>query len=418
MDKIRRLLAFVIILTICVTGCGRGPQLRIPQNDGKERHKIAISIAGTANDNYRILKDEITKTAKSENMEIVWMEAQNSILKQDDDLKKAASQDVKVLIIEPVDPDVPNAGLAELQAKGIKVIYIGSLPKDVAADGFIAPDFQKAGLLQANQLLKETEGIEPLNILVLCGDEGSRAADRILDGSRAVLREGERINKIWWVELESTDTGKAYDAAKSYLSGAVKPQAIAAHSPELNAGIIKAVEDTKNSGKVKVFGMGTEMSAIEAMKKGVQTGDIDLMPEMLARVIFDTAENLIEDEPWPYEEQLNNGTQIVPAKFTPIRAITKANISLLKEREQTLKKGGGGNNESNQEKSNSEGGQKAGESGNESKNQGEEKKSTLKVKTKDGQTFEMSINGEIESIEVKGEEEEKEQKQGGGQENQ
>lgn len=407
MKKIRTLLSVFIILIICSTGCSRGPQLRIPQNnENKERNKIAVSIAGTANDNYLVLKNEMMKLAKEENMEIIWMEAQNSVLKQDDDINKAVEQEVKAIIIEPVDPDLTNSGLTKLQSKGIKVIYVGSLPKDVSAEAFISPDYENAGLLQGNQLLKETEGMEALDVLILHGDDASRAADRILDGSRKVLKEGDRIKKIWWIELNSQDTGQAYDTAKNYLLSAAKPHVIAAHSPELTAGVLKAVEDTQNSGKVKVLGMGTQGSAIEAMKKGTQTGDIDFMPEMLARVILEAAEDIVEDEPWPYEEQLANGTQTVPARFTPIRAITSANISLLKEREQTLKKGSDNNKDSSSpEEQKTDSHQKSGESKEEEKKQSEGKKSVVKVKTKDGQTFEMSINGEVESIEVKGEEE-------------
>lgn len=381
-----------------------------PDEDKKEKTKVAVSVAGTINDNYRIIKDEMVETAKKEDQEIIWMEAQNNVLKQEADIKKAVDQKVKVIIIEPVDPEVLTAAIAEVQDQGIMIICVGSLPRDVTVEAFISPDYEKAGLLQGNQLLKEFEGTEALNVLILRGSEGSSAADKIQEGNRAVLKEGERIKKIWWEELSSWDEAKAYDLAKSYLQGSVKPQAIVAHSAELTAGAIKAVEDTKNSGKVKVFGMGTEVTAIEAIKKGVLTSDIDFMPEMLARVIMEAAESLSEDEPWSYEEQVENGIQSVPARYTPLRAITSENISLLKEREKKLKEGTekqGSKNNADSKKG--EGEQNPGGSQEEGSQQGEEKKTVVKIKTKDGQTFEMNITGEVESIEVKDEESQEEE---------
>lgn len=415
-------LAAIAVLTILFANlgaCGKGPEMRISQAD-KEKTKIVVSIAGAVNDNYRIIKKEMTEVGKKENQEIIWLEAQHNVLKQEDDLRKALEEKAKIMIVEPVDPEVLASTLSELQSKDIKMILLGSLPVDFAAEAFVSPDYENAGLLQGNQVIKSLESGGTANVLVLRGKKGNSTADKIMAGNEAVLRQGDTIARLWTEELDPWDAPKAYDIAKRYLEGADKPQAIVAHSAELTNGVIKAVEDTKSAGKVKVFGMGTEMNSLEAMKKGVLSGDIDFMPEMLAGVLMDVAEDLNENEPWSYEVRLQNGTQSVPARFTPLRAITSANLSLLKEREKKLKEGGQENQGSNTPENKDGQGEGNSEStksneqkqGNE-KNEKNEKKVLVKITTKDGQVFEMNINGEVENIEIKGAgEDQKGQQQG------
>ncbi|QNB45806.1 substrate-binding domain-containing protein [Thermanaerosceptrum fracticalcis] len=329
----------IMLVFLLAAGCSRVPQLRPKkQQEEQNKTKIAVSIPNSTNENYIVLKEIMTKKAGEEKMEISWLDAQNDPLKQDKDLEEALKEKVKVIIVQPVNPEMLTKKFGDIQKKDAKIIALGSLPPDSTADAFITPDFERAGEMQAQQMLQTIKGNEPYTVLLLRGSRGDPIAERIVKGNLNVLRENKNIGAIWTEEIVNWDPSLAFNVVKKYLENNKIPQAILASSPELSLGALQALEQKGMAGKVKTFGIGTDQKIVEAMEKGYHAAEIDIMPELVAQVSLQAAKDLEKDEPWEYEQLINNGSHTVPARFTPIRAITKENLSLMKERLETIKK--------------------------------------------------------------------------------
>ncbi len=389
----------LIILLAC--GCGKSPEKKPSPADSGNKTKIALIAADTASENYQVFKGAVTDKAKSDKLEIVWLDAQKNALKQEENLKTAAEQKAKVIIIEPVEAEMIKASLKEANNKGIKVICLGSLPSDIAVDAFVSNDYERAGEMLGYQLLDSINTGEKINdILILRGSKTNKTADDILSGNLKVLNGNSKIGQIKVEIIENWDPAAAYTKVREYLAGDKKPQAILAHSPELTVGMLKAVAEEKPETPILTFGIGTSNEAIEALKTGLHRAEVDLMPEMLAQIALQAAKDLSEDKPWSYEQQLINGSHNVPARFSPLRSITKENVDLLKERQKKLKAA-----QTNQQGSSGGDTAQGTSGGSESQdNKQDEKKTVVKIKTKDGQEFNMTIKGEIVSVEMTGEE--------------
>ena len=418
--KFYGMMVLLMVLVLLPTSCGREPQIR-PDQTGEKKTKVAVSSAATLTDDYKIFKTTMEDKAKAEHLELMWLDAQNSALKQEEDIQKALREKVKVMIIEPVNAEMITGTVQKLQEEGIKVICTASLPPDTAIDAYIAPDFLRAGEMQAQQVLAAMKNRETVNLLILRGSSDNPASNEIMQGNMNILDAHKKTGQVWIEEIDADNSSVAFDRVKEYLTGTSAPDAVLAHSPEITVGMLKALEQHRGAGKVKSFGMGAQKQAVDSMKKGAHTAEIDFMPDLLAQIVTQAAAKLGGNEPWEYEQQIPNGANTVPARFTPTRAITQENIALLKERTAALKAGGGpgappeaegqggGQNGGNQEE-----GSQGGSPGNPG-NSGDEKKqkTVVKVRTKDGQEFEMNISGEIESIEMKGEDQKKGEEDGG-----
>jgi ABC-type sugar transport system substrate-binding protein len=206
--------------------------------------------------------------------------------------------------------------------------------------------------------------------------------------------------------MSSRDIAEAYETVKKYLALPNPPVAVITHFPEHTEGLLKAVNELPSDERSKIitFGMGTQKAAVEAIAQGSHTGEIDFMPDLFAQLVVRAVNSLNANELWEYETQIENGAYNVQARFSPIRLITKENIKLLTERMKELEK----NRTELQENQKSKESNSKENDENTQKNKTEQaegkKKSIVIIKTKDGQEFKMDISGDIESIEMKGEE--------------
>ncbi len=408
-------IAVIFFVTTVLTGCGQNPQTKPKLDEGNNKVKIAVSSADTKGDDYQILKMMVDKQAKEKKMEILWLDAQNNSSLQQENIQKAVKEKVKVLVIEPVETSEITKSLEALQSQGIKVICYNKLPQDFASEAYLAPDYERTGEIQAQQMLESLAGKDVGEVLIITGPQDNPVFRDLLQGNLNILKHDKRVGKVTVEELEKESS--VGDTVNKYLAKTPAPQAILCHAAESTTEVINKVKESKDKDKIKTFGVATELQALDALKKKEHTGEIDMRPDLLAKLLVQTAEDLSKDEPWDYEQQITNGVQEVPVRFIPVRSITKDNISLLDERikmlEEKQAKDGkenqkGSEGEEKQDNKDNPGDKEAG------KNE-DEKKTVVKIKTKDGQEFEMNIKGEIESIEMKkGEGAEEEDKKEGG----
>lgn len=428
MKKIFRIAGAILLVIVLASGCSGGPQLRL-QNENKENEdkvKAAILSAGSFRDDDKIFKNTVTETGGKEGVEFQWQDAAGDALHQEEQLAAAIQDKVKVVVIEPVDPELLKSSLVQAQTQGVKIICLNSLPPDTQVEAYLTPDFTRAGEMQAQQLTALIPEGSKANVLILRDNRDHQIEERIYAGNINILRSNNRIGAVRTAEIALKDAGGAYEAVRSYLTkeseSAGMIPAVIAHWPEHAEGMLKALKELPADRKVLTFGMGTQKAAIEAIEKGQHSGEVDLMPEFLAQLTVKAVKSLAADAVWEYEQQIENGPYSIQARFAPIRLITQENVRILAERMKNLEKAAAASGKE-QEPSGQEGAsgpQKENPASGSGASDGAEQKikSTVTIKTKDGQEYKMDIPGEVANIEIKSEgaKEESGEQEGGGEE--
>lgn len=406
MNKYSIKLLAVTICLILALGCSQKPQLKIQdKKEAKNAVKVAMISANTANDDFIIFKNKIEKESSDAGLKFIWMDGEGSILNQEDQLEKAEKEKVKVVVIQPIDNEILNTTIKKMQNKGIKIICLNVLPADIGVDAYISPDFARAGEMQAQQLLKLIDKSVKANILILRGRKTNPVSEAIFTGNLNILQANYKIGEVWIEELPEKDAASAFDTVKKYLSGTGAPDAILAHSPEFTEGMLKAIKEFSGNDKQSILtlGMGTQKAAIEAIKSGQHSGEIDFMPDVLAQIVLKAAKSLAESGLWEYDLKIKNGSYDVTARITPARIISKDNIKVLDERVKSLAEEQNKTGQTDAGAKESSGGTKEKRTKNETGKEQNGKKTVITIKTKDGQEFKMDIIGEIESVEMKAE---------------
>lgn len=141
----------VVLGLLLAAGCGGREPLRKP---AEQPVKIAFALAGMNRDGNKTIKKVVDKEKRDLLASVTWLDARNDPAEQQKQLEKLAGQNVKAVVLQPVDPAMAPAQVEQLSRAGIKVVVLDNLPVNTPADGYIAPDHAVAGRLQARFVLE------------------------------------------------------------------------------------------------------------------------------------------------------------------------------------------------------------------------------------------------------------------------
>ncbi|MHB1126103.1 MAG: sugar ABC transporter substrate-binding protein [Bacillota bacterium] len=387
---------------------------------------IGVSISSDPGDSGNTIKKVLSKSAKQEKVRLTFKDARQDPARQIQDVESMIKQKVKAIILQPTDP-VTGAEIAQRVAReGIKLIGINVMPPDTPMDGFITPDYLRIGELQAQFILDakhQGAGAEPAagtstgitsggifpkalkgNKVLIFKVDGDTASDQITAGALGKLADDPQLQVVTRTIPRAPDVAQAV----ARILAEEKPAAVLAPNDPLILAIIAALRDQNRSLEVIAVGAGAGKEAVQAMVTKELDAEGDTMPDLVSQNAFQAALDLVQEGRWDFQHQINNGIYDIPAKVIPVRLIRQDNMFLLQERigkmpspsqnGQQSETGKSQEGESGS-KSNSGGGEQNTASGTQEGNKGPKMK--VLVRTKEGKTIEMDIEGEVERIEVK-----------------
>ncbi|OPX83782.1 MAG: D-xylose-binding periplasmic protein precursor [Pelotomaculum sp. PtaB.Bin104] len=441
----------IITAFMLLSGCGGRDQAQkkpASSNGNKQEIKIAVSLADMERDGNQIIKKTMTgrqeqggqsgdqqqgqqtqqaaqdavpvqagggqgsqQGGQNQQVSITWLDAKNDASRQEKDLEQLVNQNVKVVILQQVDPSAGPRLVRRLAQANIKVIALDSLPVNCPLDGFIAMDHTRTGELQSRYLLSKAQGRStPLKSVILQGDKNDQSSREITASVQENLKGKPQVQVV---------LAKDHPGGNPQMATATLEQALSSANNQIDAVLATdsrmaeaAVELLKNRGlcqRVVTVGVGAGEQASRALVAGDHDAEVDVMPELIAQYAFDAAIGLATTGHWQSDKQVKNGDFDVPARVTPVRLVTGSESYLLEQRwgkpaGQDGSQGGqqgqqaGQNKQSGDQKQNS--GSDSAKEGSGQGNKGGGKKTTLRITTQDGKTVEMQINGEIKKIET------------------
>lgn len=404
----KRLHTLILVICLCITisACkDNKPQAKPTPNKSL---KVGIIFADLNDPLNMGLKGHFEKIAKEEKLDLSIYDQKGNSLNLTEEAKKALEKKVKALIIQPVNGEIAPETVALIKTKDVKLIIVESLPKDLSIDAYIAPDYLRAGEIQAQHFIDLISKETKANVLILKGDPVDPKAIDITKGNLRVLENSKNIGEYEIIPCLLWDSSQAYLNTKNAfekMEGNI--HGIFANSSSLAVGALKFIDEQGLMEKVITLGVGADAKALEQIKNNKHDAEVDLMQELEAQYALKAAKDLINNDFWEYDQQVPNGLADVPARVLPVRIINDINLYLVKDRLKEETKG-------KQNKSEDEAKQKEPEDKKQEqdKKEGTESQTIIfVVKTKEGLKYELPIQGQIESIEIKEQNKEKEKKE-------
>ena len=82
---------------------------------------------------------------------------------------------------------------------------------------------------------------------------------------------------------------------------------------------------------ILTIGIGASKEACKLIIENQHDAEVDLQPEQRGEEAFNAAMKAIEQKPFDFDQQLQNGRIMTKTKFTSSRIITKSNYTLVKK---------------------------------------------------------------------------------------
>ncbi|HWD38463.1 MAG TPA: substrate-binding domain-containing protein [Fimbriimonas sp.] len=247
-------------------------------NGGAKSYTIVVIPKGATHEYWRSVH-EGANTAASElkDVNIDW----EAPTKEDDRemqiqiVENAINKKVDGIVLAPLDAQALAKPVAEAGKAGIPVVIIDSgLKGDADFVSYIATDNEKGGMKAADELSKALNGKG--NVVMLRYEEGSASTE---DREKGFLEE---IAKSPGIKVVSSDQhgGVTADSAMKASENLLAPHkkgdgldidGIYTPNESTTTGMLRALEELKVAGKVKLVGF----DASEALLNGLKSGEID-----------------------------------------------------------------------------------------------------------------------------------------------
>lgn len=429
------LIIILILVSLLSTGC-LGKILKKPAPK-KEPPKIGILMASMKGDGYEIIKKEMEKSKKQEKVDLKWQDAKNDPQNQQNQVEKLLKQKVKVMVLDLVNPSLGGALVSKIAEKKIPVLALEKVPEGTEVAGVVLPDYLRAGELQGQYVAK---AVPKGKVLLLMGPEGSQVGSELSQGFTKGLqvKPGVATGLVVQKQIISDLVPDKEVEAKVNESLLANPdaKAVVSQEPRQTLALIKFLTKKENKDKAEkliTVGLGADKTASVAVAAGKHDAEVDTRPDLQAYYTLKAAKQLAQGQKLDFAQNIKNGNVDVLARVIPVRLISLENIWLLKDRWGDLKKeaekqekkeekeksskggtggaksGGSGGSSGGSGSSGSSAGKTGGTQGGQkqSKESGQKgKKTTLIIKTKEGKTMEIEVDGEIQEIKSQAKKEE------------
>lgn len=357
-----------------LTGCFGSPKAK-PQV--KPKVKIGLILAETQSTRNQYLLTKMHEETKTQKVKLITGDSKLNPNYQEEQIKKMIKEKVEAVILQPLNVMVTKDHISRLIEKNIKIILVDFLPMDVAVDAFISPDYLRAGELQAQYIISQGKQISPL---IIIGDPAKIISEKVLLGNKNILENSFLVDNLIVKEIITDYEKNSYQVIEQELKH-YPFKTIISHFEETTQGLNKFIKESAIEKEIRLISLDINQELLSDVANG-NIVIVDTMPNLLVQVILEATNNLLKNNIWHYDLEINNGTALIPTKYTPVRIIDKDNIKLLTERFITLEKNKKEDKPEKKQENTSQ------------------KQTRLKIKTKDGQELEVTIPGEVEKMEL------------------
>ncbi|NDL66813.1 substrate-binding domain-containing protein [Anaerotalea alkaliphila] len=304
MKKIIAMLLAVLMLG--VTGCG-SPDPGTGMETGGEAgtgtggsdDKLVIGYASkNVNDTFQTyLIDAANAYAQENNIDLIVVDAQNDVVKQQDQVNTFVTQGVDALVVLPIDTSATAPMTKAAQDAGIPLVYCntnphpdGNFPEGTYYVGSIE---KEAGTFQAEYIGELLGGVG--NVAILQGSLTHEGALQRTEGVEETLASKYPDIKVVGAQTAEWQRDMAMSVTENWMTANNNDiQAIFANNDEMALGAVNVAQ--ARGMDVKVIGIDGTTDALTAIKAGTLAGSVFQDAEGQARGAMEKAMNVAQGE--------------------------------------------------------------------------------------------------------------------------
>lgn len=254
---------------------------------------------------YVELREGAEAAAAAENDELIFLDANGDVSKQNNDIQDLITRGVDVLILNPVNPEAVIPSIEAAQEAGIPVITVDR-PVTEGAVAHVGRDNVEMGRLVGEAIVNALNN-EPSKIIEIQGDAGGIVMMNRRDGFHSAAEAaGMTIVEGPYAEYIRAN---AVVAMQDLLEAHPDVKAIYAHNDDMALGALQVLRESGRDD-VLVAGVDGLSEALEIMEESGQYVATALNdPRYLGDVTIQTARQVVAGEEVP--EFVDAGTTLV-----------------------------------------------------------------------------------------------------------
>jgi ribose transport system substrate-binding protein len=256
--------------------------------------KIALVVSTLNNPYFVTLADGAKAKAKELGYDLVVLDSQNDTAKELSNVEDALNQNVKALLLNPVDSAAARAGIHEAEAQKVPVLTLDRSAKGVTVASHIASDNVAGGKLAGELIVQQLGGKG--NVVELQGQPGTDAARDRSNGFRQALAAAPGL-KVVASQPANFDRTQGLNVMENILQAHPKVDAVFAADDEMALGAIKAIQAARL--KIVVVGFDGTPDAVAAIKNGTMYATIAQQPSLIGSLGVEEADKIIKGQAPP-----------------------------------------------------------------------------------------------------------------------
>ncbi|MEV4079245.1 D-ribose ABC transporter substrate-binding protein [Nonomuraea fuscirosea] len=303
-----------LCLTLGLAACGTsggGDGSTASPGAGAGDIKIGMSVSTLNNPYFVQLRDGAQAQATKLGAKLTVTDAQNDASQQVNQVQNFTSQNMKAVIINPVDSDAAAPAVKAAERVRIPVVAADRGVNGAEVAQTVASDNVAGGKLAAQELAKQLG--EKGTVVVLQGTPGTSASRDRGQGFTEGIAAYPGI-KVVAKQPADFDRTKGLDVMTNLIQSHPDVTGVFAENDEMALGAIKAL-GAKAGQQVKVIGFDGTPDGIAAVQAGTMAASIAQQPRLLGQQAVDAAVKLAK------------GETVEKTVAVPVKVATKENAS-------------------------------------------------------------------------------------------
>ena len=273
----KKILAILLVLVLALgmfTACGGGAKEEAPADDSAATAAIGYASCNMNDTFQTYVADAATAKAEELGYTLDIQDAQEDVVKQQDQVNTMIEQGYKAIIVVPVDTSAMGPITDAVTAAGIPLIYVNRNPfgteEPPTGVYYVGSQEIVAGQLQAEYLVKLLGDAPKGGVGILEGILSNEGAVKRTEGNETVLAKYPDI-KVLAKEAGDWQSDKGMSLTENWLTAYGDDlTAVLANNDNMAMGALQALEA---AGKDDVIVMGVD--AIPDALKLVKDGKLD-----------------------------------------------------------------------------------------------------------------------------------------------
>lgn len=279
-----------ITLVLALAACGEEKSEDSGSTNDKEDKSLVIGFSQVTLESpfYTSLVDGAKEAAEAEGVELIVVDAQNNIEKQNTDVQSLITKGIDVLLINPVNPSAVAPALKAAEAAGIPVITVDRATKEEVVS-YIGRDNEEMGRIAGEKAIELLGGDSATGkIIELQGDAGGTVTKARHDGFHEVVGKVAGI-KIIEGPYNDYIRAKAVSSMQDLLQAHPDVNLVYAHNDDMALGAVQVLTQMGKINEVQVVGVDGLMEAVKKIADGSFQATVINDPISLGSLAIETA---------------------------------------------------------------------------------------------------------------------------------